>query len=90
MVRKDIALLFLTLDSFVQQSDDDGNVLGTEEYEQITTFHEVFFTNMFRTDCFNFDQQGNLLLETYEEKILVIDPKTFELPSVDALYGIGD
>ena len=44
-INKDIALLFATIGFFsAKTADDDGNVLGNEEYDRITTLN-MFFVN---------------------------------------------
>ena len=88
MVHKDIALLFATIGSLSTRQEEDGNVLGSEEYERLTLFNGVFITNLFRSAYFNFDERGKLLLESYNVTVLRIDPDTFVIPSADEIYGI--
>lgn len=87
-VKKDIALLMATVGSFVGRMDDDGNVLGNQDYDRVTTFHMLFITNMFRYDYFRFDDDGKLLIDSYES-VLHIDTKSFKVPSLDKLYNLG-
>ncbi len=84
-VKKDIALLMMTIGELIAEMDDDGNVLGNEEYERVTSFHSLFIQSMFRYDYFRFDD-GKLLIDTFSESVLHINPDTFELPSLDELY----
>ena len=87
MIHKDLALLLATIGSFIEIMDSDGNAYGSEDYERVTNFTMIFITDMFRYDNFRFDSQGNLLLDNYEDKVLKINPETFELPSLDAMLG---
>ena len=88
MVRKDLALLLATIGSFIEIMDSDGNAYGSEDYERVTNFTMIFITNMVRYDYFRFDPQGNLLLDTFDDKILKINPETFELPSFRGILGL--
>ena len=69
-------------------TDSDGNAYGSEDYERVTNFTMIFITDMFRYDDFRFDSQGNLLLDTFEDKVLKINPETFELPSLRGILGL--
>ena len=88
MVHKDIALLFATIGSLLTRQDEDGNVLGSNEYERITVFNGVFICDLCGPDYFSFDERGKLLLEGYNDTVLRIDPDTFEGPSTDEIYGL--
>ena len=87
-VNRDIALLFATIGSFVPAKDVDYNILGSEEYERITTFNTVFITNLFRKETFVYDKRGRLMLDTYNDRKISINPETFEMPPINVIYGL--
>lgn len=75
-VNKDLALLLTNMAHLTVFADDDGNVQGSEEYEQIADFNDRFINSL--ADDFKYDEDGKLLISDY-----VIDTETFELPSID-------
>ncbi len=86
-INKDIALLFATIGFFsAKTTDDDGNVLGNDEYDRITTLNMFFVNELFHNNNFRFDEEGQLLLQGFEDDIR-IETTTFEIPSLDELYA---
>lgn len=75
-VNKDLALLMMEVARLTVFADDDGNVQGSEEYEQIADFNDRFINSL--ADDFKYDEDGKLLISDY-----VIDTETFEIPPVD-------
>ena len=88
MVPKDVSLFLTTLGQFVGRDDGEGNTLGSEEYERVATFHYLFITSLFANECIRLDKGGLLSIESFDNVVLKIDPRTFELPTLDEIYGI--
>ena len=75
-INKDLALLLMNMAHLTVFADDDGNVQGNEEYEQIADFNDHFMDAL--SEDFKYDEDGKLLFYDY-----AIDTETFELPSID-------
>ena len=92
-VNKDLMLLFATIGSFVPKTIEAGEVLGNEIYERVTKFNEIMIVNLFRLEDlqegFSYDEQGKLILETYDDAVFSVDPERFEIPSLKVLYEGG-
>lgn len=83
-VEKDVALLFATIGYFSSNTtDSDGNVLGNEDFERVTTFNMLFIDELFNKDFFDIDEQGILLIDSGS---IEIDTAVFEVPSLDELF----
>ena len=88
-VSKDLCLFFTTFAQFPDKGyDNEGNCLYGEFYEIASQFHNIFITNMFNNEQFNYDDDGNLILVGYEDNEIKINPETFELPDIDEIYGL--
>ena len=83
-INKDPALLLMNMAHLTVFADDDGNVQGNEEYEQIADFNDHFIHALSKD--FKYDEDGNLLFENYESREFAINTETFELPSVDDFF----
>ncbi len=82
-VEKDVALLFATIGYFsCNTMDQDGNVLGNEEFERVVIFNMLFTNELFSKDYFDIDEQGMVLFDQGYD-ILRIDPSKFEIPALD-------
>ena len=83
-VNKDLAILMMEVARFTEFDDYDGNVQGSEEYERIAGFNDIFVNSLSKD--FRYDEDGNLLFKNYELRDFAINTETFELPTVDDLF----
>ena len=79
-VNKDLAILMMEVARLTEFDDYDGNVQGSEEYEQIAYFNDRFVDCL--SEGFKYDEDGKLLISDY-----AIDTETFEIPLIDDLFS---
>lgn len=84
-VNKDLAILMMEVARLTEFDDYDGNVQGSEEYEQIVAFNDIFVNSLSKE--FRYDEDGNLLFKNYELRDFAINTETFEIPLIDDLFS---
>lgn len=83
VVDKDIARLLCTLGNlFNGNYDSDGNCIGPDWVEVASDFHDSLLDSLLYHDDLVIDEDGNLVVEGCFGDY-VVDPTTFELPTLD-------
>lgn len=88
-VNKDLALLMMEVARLTVFADYDGNVQGSEEYERIALFNDLFVDSL--SEDFRYNEDGKLLFKNpMGVGDFAVDTETFKIPSFDDLFELGN
>lgn len=87
-IEKDIPLLFSVMGSFIPGRYEDEEKIEDDDFYRMSNFHLLFMFSMYENEYFRFNEKGDLLIKNFLGKELPINPKTFDLPSLDELLMV--